>query len=174
MQAFYMVAWLLGKKKAAWIGLWAGVRKPKFACSLMSGRGQARNRFAYARVYTYICSVYYVTTSSGGAGRRIWTTWRTDLLCSAVLYQTIYAETKTFPLYKQTDLWQSSLHIVCTWRLSCRQVWVFGKTICVGGGETNIISSEICTCTYRRRTPELKINKYKTWAWQGQKLHNSK
>ena len=129
--------WLHGfweKKKAAWIGLWAGVRKPKFACSLMSGRGQARNRFAYARVYTYICSVYYVTTSSGGAGRRIWTTWRTDLLCSAVLYQTIYAETKTFPLYKQTDLWQSSLHIVCTWRLSCRQVWVFGKTICVGGG----------------------------------------
>ena len=41
-----------------------------------------------------------------------------------------------------------------------------------GGGETNFISSEIYTCTYRRRTPELKINKYKTWAWQGQKLHN--
>ena len=40
------------------------------------------------------------------------------------------------------------------------------------GGETNFISSEIYTCTYRRRTPELKINKYKTWAWKGQKLHN--
>ena len=42
------------------------------------------------------------------------------------------------------------------------------------GGETNFILSEIYTCTYRRQTPELKVNKYKTWAWQGQKLHNMK
>ena len=28
------------------------------------------------------------------------------------------------------------------------------------------------TCTYRGRTPELKITKNKTWAWQGQKLHS--
>jgi len=28
------------------------------------------------------------------------------------------------------------------------------------------------TCTYRGQTPELKITKNKTWAWQGQKLHN--
>ena len=42
----------------------------------------------------------------------------------------------------------------------------------IKGGKTNFISSEIYTCTYRGRTPELKITKNKTWAWQGQKLHS--
>jgi len=37
------------------------------------------------------------------------------------------------------------------------------------GRKTNFILSEIYTCTYNRQTPELKITKNTTWAWQGQK-----
>jgi len=38
------------------------------------------------------------------------------------------------------------------------------------GGKTNLILSELYTCTYVRQTPELKITKNTTWAWQGQKF----
>jgi len=36
-------------------------------------------------------------------------------------------------------------------------------------GKTNLILSGLYTCTYVRQTPELKVTKNTTWAWQGQK-----
>ena len=51
-------------------------------------------------------------------------------------------------------------------------------TLCNVGGKTNFISSEICTCTNRGQTPELKITlglgKGKSYTIGGKQKHEMK
>ena len=61
--------------------------------------------------------------------------------------------------------------IIAIQLVGCIRIIIIIIIIIIMGGKPTSFQVKY-TCTYRGRTPELKITKNKTWAWQGQKPHS--